>query len=348
MVMSANTSGNPFRSANPFRSGGQFARFGLPRREKMDKPVKVFMPVTGDGKQQRQIRALPGFLGSRQIVRDVSGLPGALGRIGNLEIRLARTVGDIRRAQRLRYQVFYEEMAANPSAKCRLARRDIDAYDRVCDHLLVIDHDYRRTPRSGVRPRVVGTYRVLRQELAERTGGFYSANEYDMRGLIDAHPGQNILELGRSCVLKGYRNKRTVELLWRGIWRYVSHHRVDLMIGCASLEGTDPAAVSLQLSFLHHFARAPEVWKIAALPERYIGMNRRPKTEIVPKAALGVLPPLIKGYLRLGATFGDGAVVDRQFGTTDVFVVLRVKDIDKRYIDFYSDRPETVAEANAA
>ena len=277
------------------------------------------------------------LLPGHRIVRNTEGLPETLGRIGSLEVRLARTVQDIRRAQRLRFNVFYEEMSATPSPRNRIARRDIDPFDRVCDHLLVIDHDFRRHPGGRPRPRVVGTYRLLRQEKAERETGFYSAAEYDFRGLLEAHPGHRVLELGRSCVLRPYRTKRTVELLWRGIWRYVRHHRIDLMIGCASLEGADPATHAVQLSFLHHTARAPEAWRVSALPQRYVPMNRLAREGLDARAALTSLPPLIKAYLRIGARFGDGAVVDRQFSTTDVFVVLRVEDIDRRYIDFYSD-----------
>lgn len=282
----------------------------------------------------------PAILPSRRIVRDLDGLPPLLGRIGTLEVRLARTVQDIRRAQRLRYRVFFEEMSATPSAKALISRRDVDPFDRICDHLLVVDRAFRRSPRARPRAKVVGTYRLLRQEFAERNGGFYSAAEFDIRGLIAAHPGQRILELGRSCVLKSYRNKRTVELLWSGIWRYVCHHRVDLMVGCASLEGTDPAELAQQLSFLHHHVRTPAEWQVSALPTRYVGMNRMPAEMLDAKKALASLPPLIKGYLRLGARFGEGAVVDRQFGTTDVFVVLRVADINPRYVEFYGGTGE--------
>lgn len=278
------------------------------------------------------------FLPGRRVVRDTAGLPEVLGRIGSLELRLARTVQEIRRAQRLRFQVFYEEMSASPSPRNLLARRDIDPFDRICDHLLVIDREYRRKPGGRPRPRVVGTYRLLRQEFAERNGGFYSAGEYDLRGLLAAHPGKRVLELGRSCVLAPYRTKRTVELLWHGIWAYVRHHKCDLMIGCASLEGTDPAALAPQLSFLHHHARAPEEWRAAALPGRYVPMNRLPAEALDPRRAMAALPPLVKAYLRLGGKFGDGAVVDRQFGTTDVLVIVRVAEIDPRYIEHYSAR----------
>ncbi|MCJ2023764.1 GNAT family N-acetyltransferase [Methylobacterium sp. J-067] len=263
------------------------------------------------------------------------GLKGrSLGRIGNLEVRLATRRSEIRRAQRLRFKVFYEEMSAVPTGLASLSRRDADAYDSLCDHLLVLDHDIlkpAKTPFRAPRPKVVGTYRLLRGEVAERHHGFYSEGEYDLSPVLAAQGGRRLLELGRSCVLKPYRGKRTVELLWQGIYAYVLHHRIDALIGCASLEGTDPDRLALPLSFLHHHARAPEAWRACALPERAVRMDRLSKEAVDPKAALQALPPLIKGYLRLGATFGDGAVVDRQFGTTDVFVALPVERIGARY-----------------
>ena len=258
-----------------------------------------------------------------------------LGRLGSLEVRLATTAKEIRKAQRLRFKVFYDELSAVPNAGSLLSRRDVDDYDAICDHLLVLDHAVAPRPFRSAKPKVVGTYRLLRQEVADRHFGFYTAGEYDIAPLIEAHPGLRFLELGRSCVLKRYRNKRTVELLWHGIWTYVLRHRIDAMIGCASLEGTDPDRLALALSFLHHHARAPEGWRARALPERYTAMDVLAKEAVDPKAALHALPPLIKGYLRLGASFGDGAVIDRQFGTTDVLVVLPVSAINPRYIEHF-------------
>jgi putative hemolysin len=275
---------------------------------------------------------MPGMKG---IVRDHGGLDPVLGRLGSLEVRLATTAREIRRAQKLRFKVFYEEMSAVPNGAARLSRRDADAFDAVCDHLLVLDHDVKARPFRPAKPKVVGTYRLLRQEVADRNRGFYTRGEYDISPLLRAHAGSRFLELGRSCVLKPYRNKRTVELLWHGIWAYVLHHRIDVMIGCASLEGTDPKKLALPLSFLHHYAAAPAEWQARALPERYTAMDLLPKEAVDPKAALHELPPLIKGYLRLGAAFGAGAVIDRQFGTTDVLVILPVSAINPRYIDHF-------------
>lgn len=284
-----------------------------------------------------RLRVLPGL----DLPMPLGPLKGAsleatLGRIGPLEVRLARTVGEVKRAQELRFRVFYEEMSAIADARTMMSRRDADAYDAICDHILVIDHSAPEIKSFGkVRPRIVGTYRVLRQSVADRHDGFYSAGEYDVQPLLDAKPHLNFLELGRSCVLPAYRGKRTVELLWQGVWAYVLAHRIDVMIGCASLEGTDPSRLALPLSFLHHNCLAAPEWRVRALSHRFTEMDRLSREAIDPRAAIQSLPPLIKGYLRLGARIGDGAVVDHQFGTTDVFIVMPVADIAQRYIDFY-------------
>lgn len=277
-----------------------------------------------------------------------TGLPFAVrkppakvyGRIGNLEVRLAAGRKDIQRAQRLRYQVFYEEMSATPSVLAGMRRLDQDPYDAICDHLLVED---RSTAAVGAdawvrtrRPHVVGTYRVLRQEIAQRTLGFYTASEYDIAPLIAARsPRYRFMELGRSCVLRPYRNKRSVELLWHGLWTYIREHKVDVMIGCASFEGIDPDAHAMALSYLHHHALAPPEWRCRAHDRLYVPMDRVPREKVDAKAALKALPPLIKGYLRLGAFVGDGAVIDRQFGTTDVMIIMPVENIDPRYFDHF-------------
>ena len=258
-----------------------------------------------------------------------------LGRLGRLEVRLARTPAEIRMAQKLRYRVFYGEMSAVANGRLRYFRRDSDQFDAICDHLLVIDHG---APAQGImrnRPNIVGTYRLLRQEVAEANGGFYTQGEYDIRPLLRANSNLRFLELGRSCVLKPYRDKRTVELLWHGIWSYVLTHRIDVMLGCASLEGTDPDRLALPLTFLKRVAAAPEEWHVRALDHLRVEMDRLGDEEIDARAAMRALPPLIKGYLRLGGHVGDGAVIDHAFGTTDVLIVLPVCNINPRYVAYY-------------
>jgi putative hemolysin len=294
-------------------------------------------------------QAVPlGFLALRAMGEGNGALPLSLplrkpekiyGKVGSLEVRLARKRREIKLAQRLRYQVFYEEMSAVPTLRAELRRLDEDPYDAVCDHLLVVDEaGYDDADAWGglKRQKVVGTYRVLRQEVAERTLGFYTQSEYDIAPLVEARsPHYRFMELGRSCVQGPYRNKRTVELLWHGLWTYVREHKIDVMIGCASLPGTDPDAHAMALSFLHHNALAPPEWRCRAHDDLYVPMDRLPRDEVDMKAALKSLPPLIKGYLRLGAYVGDGAVIDRQFGTTDVLIILPVEKIDPRYFEHF-------------
>ena len=249
-------------------------------------------------------------------------------RADRLEVRLAESTAELAAAQALRYAVFYDEMGAIPSPAMKAARRDFDQFDSVCDHLLVIDH--------GLAPdeAVVGTYRLLRQEVAEKHGGFYSASEYDISILLArATKDQRILELGRSCVHPAYRTNLTIQLLWRGISGYIFAHRIAYMIGCASLPGTDPERHALALSYLYHEFLAPEDIRVRALPERFVEMNRIPRDKLPLRQALRGLPPLVKGYLRLGAFVGDGAVVDPQFRTTDCFILLPVARLSERYMD---------------
>lgn len=250
---------------------------------------------------------------------------------GRFEVRLTRSPDDIAAAQRLRYQVFYEEMAAQPSPEMASLGLDFDQFDRLCDHLMVFD----RSRPDGEQ--VVGTYRLLRRSMAETHGGFYSASEYDLQPMLDyVGLGGGLLELGRSCVHRDYRTNATIQLLWRGISTYVADHGISFMFGCASFPGTDPMEHAVALSYLHHNHLPPPEWHVRALPERFVSMNLMPADQVSPRAALHALPPLIKGYLRLGAYIGDGAVIDPQFGTTDVFILLPVERIAPKYQNRFS------------
>lgn len=270
------------------------------------------------------------------------------GRIGNLEVRLATRKKEIKKAQRLRYNVFYKEMSASPDTKTKLKRRDSDSYDKICDHLLVLDHNAKSHKYPFAKTsKIVGTYRILQQEQAAAHGGFYTQAEYDIAPLINRkRRTHKFLELGRSCVLKSHRNKRSVELLWQGLWSYICEHQADVVIGCASFEGVDPKEHALALSYLHHHARAPEEWRVKAHAGHYVDMNMMPAQDIDMKKALRALPPLIKGYLRVGAFIGDGAVIDHQFGTTDIFVILPIEAVDARYLNHFDDRKNRQADIN--
>jgi putative hemolysin len=277
-----------------------------------------------------------GFIGSRDQVRQ------PLCSIGQLEVCLAHDKRSIKRLQALRYQIFYEHGHAVADLRTRLTGRDMDSFDELCDHLMVVDRSLANA--ISCESPIVGTYRLLRQEIAERHAGFYSAGEFEIADLLKRHPGKRFLELGRSCVLPAYRSKRAIELLWHGISTYVHEHRIDVMIGCASFEGTDREHVARSLSFLHHFASTPDPWRAAARSSRRIEMDLIPRNAIDVRRAWRELPPLIKGYLRAGAFVGDDAVFDEQFRTIDVLVVLPVEAIDARYARLF----ETGTKPNVA
>ena len=249
-------------------------------------------------------------------------------RAGNLGVRLAVTDDELDAVQVLRYRVFYGEMGATADAATDAAGRDRDMFDVVADHLLVVDHELGEGPDS-----VVGTYRLIRQPAATRLGGFYSAAEYDI-SMLQRFPGA-LLELGRSCTDAAYRSRSVMQLLWRGIAAYVFHYGIDLMFGCASLHGTDPEALAGELTYLAAYHLAPEAIRPRALEPLYVPMRRRDPTSIDRRAALLALPPLVKGYLRLGGFVGDGAVIDRQFNTTDIAVVVQTDLVTERYYRHY-------------
>ena len=254
-----------------------------------------------------------------------------LGRIGNLETRLARSEREIDAAQAVRFRVFVEEMQARIDPESMRRQRDVDAWDAICDHLLVLDRSIEGDPED----QIVGTYRLLRQEVAEQKGGFYSASEFAIDDLIARHPDKQFMELGRSCVLPAYRTKRTVELLWQGNWAYALKHGMSAMFGCGSFPGVRPEEHALALSFLHHNSLVHGEWKVRARGELYRNMDLMPPEAVNMRKALSTLPPLIKGYLRLGAMVGDGAVIDHAFNTTDVLIVLPIASISDRYINYY-------------
>jgi putative hemolysin len=252
-------------------------------------------------------------------------------RGGNLGVRIAATEEEIEAAQALRYRVFFEEMGAQPDERAARLKRDIDEFDAYADHLLVIDHAI-----SSGAAGVVGTYRLMQGDAASKLGRFYSESEFDISPLKE-FPGR-LLEVGRSCVDVRYRGRAAMQLLWRGIASYIFLHQIDVLFGCASLPGTDPDALGEELTYLYHNHLAPPALRVKALPERRVEMLRRDPLTVDRRRALTGLPPLIKGYLRLGGYVGDGAVVDAQFNTTDVAVLVKSELLADKYYRHYERR----------
>jgi L-ornithine Nalpha-acyltransferase len=258
-------------------------------------------------------------ISNREIVKAVAG---------DFEVRLAGTRAEIEAAQALRYRIFYEEMQAKLTPEVAAIKRDIDAFDEVCDHLLVLDRRRGEGPES-----IVGTYRLIRRPAAAEMGRFYSSAEYDIQKVVD-FPGE-VLEVGRSCIAKDARNTATMQMLWRGIALYAYHYDIQVMFGCASFPGTDPSQHAQAMSCLHHHHLAPPDIRARALAHRYVKMDMLERDSYDARKAMARVPPLIKGYLRLGGFVGDGAVIDAQFNTTDVFIIVKTELVTEKYIRHY-------------
>ncbi|MEO6364984.1 MAG: GNAT family N-acyltransferase [Luteimonas sp.] len=247
-----------------------------------------------------------------------------------ISVRLAATPDEVRAAQRLRYKVFYEEWGAIPDAAALAEERDVEAFDDVTEHLIVIDH---ARAQAGIDCGVVGNYRLLRGDARHGNQAFYSAREFDISRLLQSDA--RLLELGRSCVLQHYRNRPVLQLLWKALAQYVTDHRIDVMFGCASFRGIDVDAIREPLSYLHHCHLARPELRPEAIGAGRVSMDRMPKADIVPARALKDMEPLIRGYLRLGAGVGEGACIDYQFNAIDVCIVLPTANLAAKYVRHY-------------
>ncbi len=258
--------------------------------------------------------------------------------MGGLEVRLAENELEIEAAQRLRYRVFYEEMGAVPDHAVSTSKLDVDERDQEADHLIVFDQHNPEPLYGGLSSAVVGTYRLLQTHHLGTQHSFYTAQEFDISRLL-SFPGK-ILELGRSCVDAKYRTRATLQLMWQGIASYIFYNDIDLMFGCASFPSPNPYNFRRSLDYLNNYHRAPTAICPRALPGRYIDMNCKSAEPKNKGSAIQELPPLIKGYLRIGAQVGDGAVIDRQFNTTDVCIIVKTDDLPTRYRAHYERKFE--------
>lgn len=237
-----------------------------------------------------------------------SGTPG-------YSLLVAKTEEEVVAAQRLRHQVFGEELGA--TLHTLVEGLDVDEFDQFCDHLVV------REDASG---EIVGTYRMLPPERAVEAGKLYSDTEFDLANLADLRGA--LVETGRSCVHADHRSGAVVSLVWTGIARYMvlSGHRY--LAGCASVPLTDGGAY------------AASVWDM--LQEKYYASDERRVQPHHPWQADGVerveklvLPPLVKGYLRLGAKVCGPPAFDADFNVADFFVLLDIQSVDERYVKFF-------------
>jgi len=243
---------------------------------------------------------------------------------GHLEIRLAQTTADIKSAQRLRYQVFVQEMGAAGEMVDHAAGLEIDRFDAHCEHLILVDT--RRD--SADLGHVVGVYRMLDRDAANKAGGFYSQAEYDLSPLIDS--SRSLLELGRSCVHPDYRNGMGLYRLWHGLGAYVSAHRIDVLFGVASFPGVRPKDHGDALAYLHNHHLAPVDLRVCSRDASSENFPTHENFSIPRAGAMATMPALIKAYLRIGGYVGDGAFVDHAFNTTDVCLILDLNRMDEK------------------
>lgn len=242
-------------------------------------------------------------------------------------LRLAQSPDDIRAAQRLRYDVFIRELGGDGPMVDHAAGLECDAFDPYFDHLLLIDEDRRED-------RVIGVYRLLTSDRAREIGQFYTEGEYDLTPLKQS--GRRLLELGRSCVHRDYRGGSAMYHLWNGLAEYVLQHEIEILFGVASFHGTDIAALSQPLSYLYHHHLAPEALRVTARPPHRQDMNLLPADRLDRRAAMVATPALIKAYLRLGGSVGDGAYIDHVFNTTDVCLMVDTAAMSARHRNFYT------------
>lgn len=234
-------------------------------------------------------------------------------------VTLARTEDDLRRSQRLRYQVFAEELGARlPSASLGL---DIDRYDAFCDHLLVWDND---------NDALVSSTRLLNDRQAAAVGGFYSESEFDISAILALEGGR--LEVGRTCVDRNYRSGAAMGMLWQGIGEQMNTHGYRYLIGSASIDAKDG------MNMVH------------AISERLLSKYAAPaELRTTPKLAVPSacesdnltalrLPPLLKAYVGMGAKICGEPCWDPGFGCADVFVLVDIEQISKRYLRHFFGR----------
>lgn len=231
-------------------------------------------------------------------------------KAGSLSTRLAASAEDLRAAQALRYHVFVEESGGDGPLVDHAAKLERDAFDPYFDHLLLID--------NACEGQIVGAYRLLPGDRPGPEGRFYSDGEFDLAPLRNS--GRRLLELGRSCVAPAYRGGMAMLLMWQALADYAMARHIDILFGAASFPGTDLTALAQPLSWLHHTHLAAPELRVRASPGHL--------DHILPPDALDLtaaregIPPLIRSYLRLGATIGEGAFVDHAFNTTDVCIIL--------------------------
>ena len=246
--------------------------------------------------------------------------------LGDFVIKLANNKYELKKAQALRYSVFYKEKKAKPNFPKKMMKLDYDKIDKFADHLIVIDKK-----RKSIKNKIVGTYRLIRGDVALSFGGFYTSSEFDLTNILNSYKHKQILELGRSCVHKDYRNGTTMNLLWKAIAEYIKLYDIKVLLGCASFPGTDVQEFSKELSYLRSNFSLPEEISVKSLLDNNYPVCIKNNINESDIRTFAKLPPLIKGYLRVGGRVSDSFFVDYDFNTIDLCIVVQTVNIDEKY-----------------
>ena len=246
--------------------------------------------------------------------------------VDNFLIKIAEKKAELKKAQELRYSVFYKEKKAIPTISKKILKLDYDKVDKFADHLIVIDNN-----RKGIKNKIVGTYRLLRGDIAVHCGGFYTSSEFDLSKILNSYENNKILELGRSCVHQDYRNGTIMNLLWKAIAEYVKLYDIKILLGCASFYGTDVMKYTNELSYLRKNFSLSDEFSVKSLDTKMHSANTKINSNTNDLKTFVKLPPLIKGYLRIGGKVSHDCFVDYKFNTIDLCVIVTTDNIDEKY-----------------
>jgi putative hemolysin len=248
-------------------------------------------------------------------------------KVRDFEVRLTRNKEERKQVRQLRYEVFCLEENASATEEQKNLGEEYDSYDTYADYMAVFHNG-----------KIVGTYRIIDKDAAEKMGGFYTESEFNISKIKKVNG--NIAEMSRACVKQEYReNGLVMRLLWAGLCEYIVKRKIVVLFGVPSFVGTNPAQSAQALSYLYYNCLSPSHLRATVLKENLdpsvnpsmTQMNILPRAFVDEDEAKKQMTPLIKGYLRLGASFGRGVFIDKPFGTYDVFVLVQTKNIDKTY-----------------
>ncbi len=248
-------------------------------------------------------------------------------KVRDFEVRLTRNKEERRMVRRLRYDVFVTEEGASATQEQHELREEYDEFDKFAEYMAVFHGN-----------QIVGAYRIIDKKSADKMGGFYTETEFNISKIKKA--SDNIAEMSRACVAKEYReNALVMRMLWAGLSEYVLRRRIAVLFGVASWTGQKPVESAQAISYLYYNNLSPARLRARVISENFADgvdthmsrMNILPRAFVDEEMAKKQMTPLIKGYLRMGATFGQGVFIDKPFNTYDVFVMLQTKNMDAAY-----------------